>query len=104
MPVAHIPDFLCDFWEPAGLPFKRLAGPQITRVAYVRTSVARISYYAALTTTTHAGFLEESRTKSLNATNLDRKSAIRGPKTMGEAHQSFSFPSKRLAGSKLRVE
>jgi hypothetical protein len=29
MPVAHIPDFLCNFWEPAGLPFKRLAGPQI---------------------------------------------------------------------------
>ena len=28
---------------------------------------------------------------SLNATNLDRKSGIRGPKTMGEAHQSLSF-------------
>jgi hypothetical protein len=34
--------------------------------------------------------------KLLNATNLDRKSGIRGPKTMGEAHQTFSFPSKRL--------
>src|SRR5271156_3852732 len=29
--------------------------------------------------------LKESRMKSLNATNLDRKSGIRGPKTMGEA-------------------
>jgi hypothetical protein len=29
--------------------------------------------------------LKESRTKVLNATNLDRKSGIRGPKTMGEA-------------------
>jgi hypothetical protein len=27
----------------------------------------------------------------LNATNLDRKSGIRGPKTMGEAHHSLSF-------------
>jgi hypothetical protein len=34
--------------------------------------------------------LKESRTKLLNATNLDRKSGIRGPKTMGEALQSFS--------------
>jgi hypothetical protein len=29
--------------------------------------------------------LKESRTQLLNATNLDRKSGIRGPKTMGEA-------------------
>jgi hypothetical protein len=29
--------------------------------------------------------LKESRMKLLNATNLDRKSGIRGPKTMGEA-------------------
>jgi len=29
--------------------------------------------------------LKESRTKLLNATNLDRKSGIRGPKKMGEA-------------------
>jgi hypothetical protein len=28
--------------------------------------------------------LKESRTKALNATNLDRKSGIRGPKTMGD--------------------
>jgi hypothetical protein len=34
--------------------------------------------------------LKESRMKLLNATNLDRKSGIRGPKTMGEAHHSFS--------------
>jgi hypothetical protein len=33
--------------------------------------------------------LKESRTKLLNATNLDRKSGIRGPKMMGEAHHSF---------------
>jgi hypothetical protein len=31
--------------------------------------------------------LKESRMKLLNATNLDRKSGIRGPKTMGEALQ-----------------
>jgi hypothetical protein len=29
--------------------------------------------------------LKESRTKFLSATNLDRKSGIRGPKKMGEA-------------------
>jgi hypothetical protein len=29
--------------------------------------------------------LKESRMKLLNATNLDRKSGIRGQKTMGEA-------------------
>jgi hypothetical protein len=29
--------------------------------------------------------LKESRMKMLNVTNLDRKSGIRGPKTMGEA-------------------
>jgi hypothetical protein len=33
--------------------------------------------------------LKESRMVSLNATNLDRKSGIRWPKTMGEAHHSF---------------
>jgi hypothetical protein len=32
--------------------------------------------------------LKESRMKLLNATTLDRKSGIRGPKTMGEALQS----------------
>jgi hypothetical protein len=35
--------------------------------------------------------LKESRTKSLNATSLDGKSGIRGPKKMGEALNSFSF-------------
>jgi hypothetical protein len=35
--------------------------------------------------------LKESRMKLLNATNLDRKSGIRGPKTIGEAHDSPSF-------------
>jgi hypothetical protein len=29
--------------------------------------------------------LKESRINLLNATNLDRKSGVRGPKTMGEA-------------------
>jgi hypothetical protein len=52
-----------------------------TRVPYVRTSVARISCYAGLATTTHA--------KVRNANNSDRKSGIRGPKTMGEAHQKL---------------
>jgi hypothetical protein len=33
--------------------------------------------------------LKESRMKLLNATNLDRKSGIRGPKTTGEAHRKF---------------
>jgi hypothetical protein len=35
--------------------------------------------------------LKESRMKVLNATNLDRKSGIRGPKTMGKAHDRLSF-------------
>jgi hypothetical protein len=33
--------------------------------------------------------LKESRIKLLNATNLDRKSGIRGPKKMGEAPQQL---------------
>ena len=60
-----------------------------TRVPYVRTSVARISCYAGLATTTHAAFLKESRTKVRNANDFDRKSGIRGPKTTGEAHQKL---------------
>jgi hypothetical protein len=32
---------------------------------------------------------KESRMGLLNATNLDRKSGIRGPKTMGEAQPQF---------------
>jgi hypothetical protein len=55
------------------------------RVPYVRTSVARISYYATLAMTRMRLSLKESRTKLFNATSLDRKSGIRGPKTMGEA-------------------
>jgi hypothetical protein len=35
--------------------------------------------------------LKESPMKLLNATYLDRKSGIRGPKTMGEAPQGLSF-------------
>ena len=35
--------------------------------------------------------LKESRMKLLNAITLDRKSGIRGTKTMGEAHHSFLF-------------
>jgi hypothetical protein len=35
--------------------------------------------------------LKESRMILVNATDLDRKSGIRGPKTMGEALNSFSF-------------
>jgi hypothetical protein len=34
--------------------------------------------------------LKESRTTLPNVTNLDRKSGMRGPKTMGEAHHSSS--------------
>jgi hypothetical protein len=32
---------------------------------------------------------KESRMKLHKATNLDRKSGIRGPKTVGEANQKF---------------
>jgi hypothetical protein len=47
-------------------------------VPYVRTSVVGISYYAALA-------------PLLNAVDLDTKSGIRGPKTIGEAHNSLSL-------------
>jgi hypothetical protein len=40
--------------------------------------------------------LKESRMKLLNATNLDRKSGIRGPKTMGEALNSLSYRTLRF--------
>src|SRR5271165_4522309 len=36
--------------------------------------------------------LKESRMKLLNATNLDRKSGIRGPKTMGEPLRQHFVP------------
>ncbi|HEY2013184.1 MAG TPA: hypothetical protein VGH38_06750, partial [Bryobacteraceae bacterium] len=54
-------------------------------MTHVRTSVARISYLAASTATAHGVFSKENPMNSLNATILDRKSGIRGPKTMGEA-------------------
>jgi hypothetical protein len=34
---------------------------------------------------------KENRMVLLNASNPDRKSGIRGPKTMGEAHHSLLF-------------
>jgi hypothetical protein len=40
--------------------------------------------------------LKESRTKLLNATYLDRKSGIRGPKTMGEALRQPFVPGLRF--------
>jgi hypothetical protein len=40
--------------------------------------------------------LKESRMTLLNATNLDRKSGIRGPKTMGEAQPQPFAPDPRL--------
>ena len=61
-------------WDTTDLPLKPVARSQIHRGAPVRTSVARISYNAALATTTHAALLEESRMKSINATGLHRKS------------------------------
>jgi hypothetical protein len=44
--------------------------------------------------------LEESRMKSLNATNLDRKSGIRGPKT--KFFERFSFPSRDVSESQKK--
>jgi hypothetical protein len=38
--------------------------------------------------------LKESRMNLLNATNLDRKSGIRGPKTMGEALRQPLVPAE----------
>jgi hypothetical protein len=49
-------------WDTTSLALKPCTGfttltvPQLHTVPYVRTSVARISYYAGLTTTTHAAF------------------------------------------------
>jgi hypothetical protein len=49
---------------------------------------------------------KESRTKSLNATNLDRKSGIRGPKTMGEAppklFDALHFALRNYARQRVR--
>jgi hypothetical protein len=73
-------------WDAADLALKPFAGRQIYRG--VRTSVARISYYAALATAAHAAFSQRRRSL-LNATNLDRKSGIRGPKTMAEPTTAF---------------
>jgi hypothetical protein len=40
--------------------------------------------------------LKESRMNLLNATNLDRKSGIRGPKTMGEAPRKPFVPDPTI--------
>jgi hypothetical protein len=45
--------------------------------------------------------LKESRMKLLNATNLDRKSGIRGPKKMGEAQPELFVPDRVLISCKL---
>ena len=45
----------------------------------------RISCYAAPNTTASAAFIKESRMKFANATNLDRKSGVRGPNTTGRS-------------------
>src|SRR5271169_6269023 len=47
--------------------------------------------------------LKESRTTLLNAANLDRKSGIRGPKTMGEA-QPQPFALAIANSSTIKVE
>jgi hypothetical protein len=71
------------------------------RVPHVRTSVARISYYA--TTTAYAAFSQRKPHGLAQATNLDRKSGISGPKTTGEAHHSLSLRTLPcVISSKLR--
>ena len=45
--------------------------------------------------------LKESRMKLLNATNLDRKSGIRGPKT--KFFECFSYPSRKASARGRRV-
>jgi hypothetical protein len=79
-------------WDTEGFPPQICCGPRNSaRVPHVRTSVARISDYGALATRPRMRLsLKESRMKLLNATKLDRKSGIRGPKTMGEAQQQPS--------------
>jgi hypothetical protein len=61
-------------------------------VPHVRTSVARISYSAALATTTYAAFSQRKPHEVAQRTSLDRKSGIRGPKTMGEAPPELFYP------------
>jgi hypothetical protein len=63
------------------------------RVPHVRISVARISYFTAVATTRVRLSLKESRIKLIKATNLDRKSGIRGLRKTGEAHQRSVFCS-----------
>jgi hypothetical protein len=65
-------------------------------VPHVRTSVARISYSQHWPRQRMRLSLKESRMKLLNATNLDRKSGIREPKTMGEALNSLSYRTLRF--------
>jgi hypothetical protein len=45
----------------------------------------RISCYAASDRTVYAAFFKESRMEFDNATNLDRKSGVRGTEKTGEA-------------------
>jgi len=68
--------------HPVGVPHVRTGVARIPTTQYQRQPRVRLS-------------LKESRMKSLNATNLDRKSGIRGPKT--KFFECFPCPSRKSA-------
>jgi hypothetical protein len=92
MGAPHILLVFREMWDITALTLKLVADQtdpygyrRSSRVPHVRISVARISHSAALATKRDAAFSQRKPHKSLEATNIDRKSGIRGPKTMGEA-------------------
>ena len=71
----------------SGLSSRQAQGAerQPGRVPLARTSVPPISCYAALDRTACAAFFKESRMEFDNATNLDRKSGVRGMRKTGRS-------------------
>jgi hypothetical protein len=69
-------------WDTPRPPSSLLRSRQLRTGAHVRTTVARISYDAALATITYAALTKESRRKSIKATGLHRRSErTAGPST-----------------------
>jgi hypothetical protein len=95
--VPHILLVFREMWDTAGLPSDLLRDPQFRRGAPCSHERFPDFLPAVLGTTTHAAFSQESRMMLLNATSLDGKSGIRGPKTTGEALRKPLVPNRTAA-------
>jgi hypothetical protein len=81
-------------WDTTALTLKLSLVPQL-RTGALATALPGLPCSAALAMTTYKRLsLKEIRMKSLEATNVDKKSVIRGPTKMGEALRQLLVPAK----------